>query len=86
MPDLGNGWDQCKREIYHRFSETEQKMDRLVTAIEGLTNKLNLYITENEVFKKEIKIKAGLWGAVSGSIPVLISILIGLLFYLIQKN
>jgi len=81
----GNNWNECKREIYCRLDQSDKKTDKVITSIEVLTAKLTRYVTENEVFKKEIKIKAGLWGAISGAIPILLTIAIGLFIYMIQK-
>lgn len=85
MPD-DNGWNEYKRDVYNRFDEVDKTLDKLSTNVEAMTAKLSNYVTDNEVFKKEIRLKASFWGAISGAIPVLITVLIGLLIYFIQKK
>ena len=85
MPNTTNGWDQSKRDIFHRFDYQKHDLEKLVTSVEVLSGKLNKYVVDFEVFKKEMQIKSGIWGIIGGCVPVALGILIWLLQAVIQK-
>lgn len=69
--DENNGWHEYKLLVIDR-------LDTLKDGLEQLTN------TVNRIDKQvtAIKIKSGLWGAIAGSVPTLI----GMLIYMIVKR
>lgn len=85
MSNISNGWDQCKRDIFNRFDDQKETLNKLETNIEVMKGKLNKYVTDFEVFKKEMQIKSGVWGLVGGCIPVAVGLLAWLLQELINK-
>jgi hypothetical protein len=60
-----NGWTEWSKYVL-------KELERLAKCFEDIDKKLDLYIVELTV----IKVKAGLWGALSGSVATLIGILI----------
>ena len=81
----GNGWNEYKRDILHRFDEQKDETRKLEQKVDALTEKINRYIISHEVFKKEMKIKSGIWGFVAGSMPFALFLLKELIIKLMAK-
>ena len=67
-PDNNNGWSEWSRFVL-------KELERLNTCYERLDEKLDKM--NNDIIS--LKLKAGVWGALAGAIPVLVAILIWLL-------
>lgn len=65
MPEDNNGWHEYKLLVIDRLDNLQENVKELTDAV----NKL-----KNEVIA--IKIKSGLWGALAGSVPALITMLV----------
>lgn len=75
MPDKDNGWDVCKRDIYHRFDIVDKKMDEFSTDLQVALAKIHQEEINRAVFKKEVSFK----GALAGTIPTLAVIVLWVL-------
>lgn len=65
MPETPNGWTEWGR---HVLSELER--------LNGCIEALNGRIRASEIEQTILKVKAGIWGALAGMIPVAITLLI----------
>jgi len=67
-PGDNNGWSEWSRFVL-------KELERLNTCYERLDEKLDK--VNNDIIA--LKLKAGVWGALAGAIPVLVAILVWLL-------
>ena len=72
----GNGWPEYKREVLKSIHDLESKFDKFSEKFDEKISDLSGRMTEVEV---SLKLKAGFWGVVGGSIPLLAMALIYLL-------
>ena len=86
--DGGNGWSEYQRLVLSELERLDDAIQKLNSKLDDSIQKLNTKIEDirnNEIkdMGEEIqvlKFKAGLWGALAGMIPVLISLGLYVLF------
>lgn len=66
--DEGNGWKLWSKHVLIELERLNKKCEN----IESKLNRMSLDIAM-------LKIKAGIWGAVAGAVPVAIALLVGFL-------
>jgi len=74
IPNEPNGWGEWSKHVLLTLETQNEDIKKL----EQEFNKLN---TNFKVFQTEMKIKAGVWGALSGMIPV-----VGMILWLLAKS
>lgn len=62
---MTNGWSEYQREVM-------SKLDRLENDLEALDEKVTLL----RIDVAQLKVKAGMWGAVAGMVPALVTALV----------
>ena len=65
LPNENNGWNEWSKYVL-------KELERLNTCYERLDEKLDK--VNNDIIT--LKLKAGVWGALAGAIPVIVTILI----------
>jgi len=85
MAEGANGWNECKRDIFNRFDVQLKQTEELKGKIESMQTQLISLTISFSVFKKEMRIKSGLFGFLAGCVPIFLTILIFLVQHLITK-
>lgn len=69
-----DGWNEWSRHVL-------AELERLGDECEGIRKKLTDLCIEFQVFKTEMRLKAGVWGALAGMLPVAV----GLVIYFVTR-
>jgi len=83
--DGANGWNECKRDIFHRFDVQLTQTNDLKSKIETMQTQLTQLTISFNVFEKEMRIKSGLFGFLAGCVPIFLTILVYLVQHLVTK-
>lgn len=67
-PDEKNGWNEWSKFVLKELERLNTCYERLDEKLDNMTNEITA-----------LKLKAGVWGALAGAIPVVVAILIWLL-------
>lgn len=73
---MENGWNEWSKFVLKELERQSDCIDEVNKSIARLTHDMNKRFEEVNIEIATLKVKAGLWGALGGAIPVALGLLI----------